>query len=864
MKAGAKEAVYLIDASSYVYRAFHALPPLTAPDGLPVQAVFGCARMLLKLLRVAQPRFVAAVFDAPGRTFRDDLFADYKANRPPMPDELSAQIPLVQEVTAACGIPCLVEPGVEADDVIATLAQRFHRMGHEIVIVSGDKDLLQLVRPGVRVWDTMTDRWYDSAAVEQKLGVRPEQVVDWIALMGDPVDNIPGVKGIGEVTARRLLQRFGSAEGVLAHLPEVAEWRELRGAAKIAQALSESRDTVLLGKELARVRTDVPCEVSLDQLVYRGLDLARLRPLFARLGFDSLLRELPETPAAPPRSLERARSREDVEKYLDGVPRGTLIGVAVVSGDGGRASVVASSGRDPLCIEETVQTPDGVLRRLWARDAGAVAGHDLKTDLRIAGAEQLDTSSVFDAMVAAYLLESPVPGRFEEVLAHYLGAHLPPFRSSVEATGVSLWHMPELRAVLDPQLEAAGMAKLFRDVEMPLTGVLARMEAYGVLLDVAALRALGADFERRMAALTAEVFELAGGEFNLSSPQQLREVLFERLRLPTRGVRRGKTGLSTDVDVLTRLAELHPLPRKILDYRTVAKLKSTYVDGLLNAVDAQGRLHTSFNQCVTATGRLSSSEPNLQNIPVRGEEGSAIRACFVAPPGRCLLVADYSQIELRLLAHFSGDEVLCGAFARDEDIHARTAAEVFGVAPELVSREMRRVAKIINFGILYGMGAASLARQLGVSMAEAQRYIESYFARYAGVREYIQRSLREARERGYVTTILGRRRSVPALRSKDRAAVQAAERIAMNTPIQGSAADLIKLAMVQIDRQLQAGNWKGTMLLQVHDELVFEVDEAHLEPVRALVRSTMQNAIPLRVPVVVETGVGQNWLEAHP
>lgn len=864
MKAGDPEPVFLIDASSYLYRAYHALPPLTAPDGLPVQVVFGCARMLLKLLRIAQPHYVAAVFDAPGRTFRDELFADYKANRPPMPDELAAQIPLVQEVTAAFGIPCLVETGVEADDVIATLTERCRRLGYQVVIVSGDKDLLQLVRPGIRVWDTMSDRWYDTAAVEQKLGVQPSQVVDFIALMGDPVDNIPGVKGIGEVTARRLLQRFGSVEEILLHLAEIAEWRELRGAGKIARALGENREAVLLGKQLARVRTDVPCRVELDQLVYRGVDLARLRPLFARLGFDSLLRELPQGSAELPRSVRCARSQEDVDAYLHNEPRDALVGVAILRTEQGRVSVMALSRHDPLCVPEGVESPGALLQRLWARDAAAVAGHDLKTDLRTAGAEQLDTGSTFDAMVAAYLLECPVPSRFEEVLAHYLGARLPPFRSTVETTAAALQKISSLRDRLDLQLKAGGVLELFREVEMPLAGVLARMESYGVLVDVGALQALGADLERRMAALTAAVFELAGGEFNLSSPQQLREVLFERLQLPTRGVRRGKTGLSTDVDVLTRLAELHPLPRKILDYRTLAKLKSTYVDGLLNAVDEHGRLHTSFNQCVTATGRLSSSDPNLQNIPVRGEEGSAIRACFVAPPGRRLLVADYSQIELRLLAHFSADPVLCNAFARQEDIHARTAAEVFGVAPGLVSREMRRVAKIINFGILYGMGAASLARQLGVSVAEAERYIENYFVRYSGVRDYIQRSLREARERGFVTTILGRRRSVPALRSQDRAAVQAAERIAMNTPIQGSAADLIKLAMVKIDRQLRAEHWRATMVLQVHDELVFEVDEAHLQPVQALVRSIMQEAIPLRVPLVVETAVGKNWLDAHP
>ncbi len=865
MQAAGEEPVYLIDASSYVYRAFHALPVLTAPDGTPVHAVFGYARMMIKFLRDTKLSYGGAVFDAPGRTFRDDLFADYKANRPPMPDELSVQVPLVQEVSRALGLCVVLEVGVEADDVIGTLAARFCEQGRQVVVVSGDKDLLQVVRAGVRVWDPVAGRWYDEAAVREKLGIEPAQVVDYIALVGDPVDNIPGIRGIGDVTARRLLQRFGSVEGILEHLSEVAGWRDLRGATKIAQELEQGREALALSKRLARIRTDLPIELGLQDLLYAGPDLPRLRSLFARLGFDSLLRELPEAPVEVVHEVATADSKDSLAAYLQNLPFGQRLCAAVVSNDAsGRSSVVCAAGTEPLVIHETIEAPAEVLSQVHRQSGGQVVAHDLKADLRLAGAEALDTSAAFDTMVAAYLLEAPVPSRLEETAAACLGVSLPPYRSSVEATAVGLRHLGALHERLQRRLEETETAALFREVEMPLTGVLARMEARGVLLDVGALAAMGEDLERRMAELAQEIFSLVGSSFNLASPQQLREVLFEHLRLPTRGIRRGKTGLSTDVEVLTRLAEVHPVPGKILAYRTLAKLKSTYIDGLLAAVDPAGRLHTSLNQCVTATGRLSSSEPNLQNIPVRGEEGSAIRACFIAPPGWRLLVADYSQIELRLLAHFSEDPVLCEAFARQEDIHTRTAAEVFGVAAESVSREMRRVAKMINFGILYGMGAASLARQIGVPVAEAQRYIENYFKRYAGVRDYIERSLAQARERGYVTTILGRRRSVPGLRSADRTTAQAAERIAMNTPIQGSAADLIKLAMVRIDGELRRNRFRAHMLLQVHDELVFEVEEGQATQLVEVVKAAMEAALVLRVPIVADVGVGRNWLEAHP
>lgn len=862
--SGAERTLYLIDATSYVYRAFFALPRLTNPKGEPVQAVFGFAKMLLKFLRQVEPKYAAAVFDAPGRTFRDDLFEHYKATRPPTPNELVAQLPLVREVVEGVGLPLVMISGVEADDVIASLASRWVEQGGEVIIVSGDKDLLQLVDGGVRVWDTMYDRWYNAAEVEKKFGIRPEQVPDFIALVGDSVDNIPGVKGIGEKTAQILLRRFGSLENILANVDKVAESREIRGARNVAAALRAQASTAQLGYELARVRRDVPLALTEEDLAVRSLDFERLRPLFLHLGFYSLLRELPRPAAAVEPAHRAAEEPSQVGAYLEEARSAGLLACASTRSENELTVVLARPDGVVLVVPASVLAPRDLLERALNLRATRLVAHDLKRDLRQTSAEECPTAGAFDVMVAAYLLEAPAPAALENVAEFYLGQRLPHFRTDVPSTVAGVTALVPLESVLRGLLVKHGMATLFEQVEAPLVGVLARMEAAGVHVDTEALRAVGEELSRRMENLTREIYELAGTEFNIASPQQLREVLFERLRLPTRGIRRGKTGLSTDVDVLTRLASLHPLPAKILEYRSVAKLHSTYVEGLLAAVDPRtGRLHTTFNQCVTATGRLSSTEPNLQNIPVRGEEGMLIRQCFTAPPGHKLVVADYSQIELRLLAHFSEDPVLCASFHNNEDVHARTAAEVFGIDAASVTRDQRRVAKMINFGVLYGMGAASLAKELGIPVSEAQHYIDQYFTRYARVRQYLDQVVETARQRGFVTTLLGRRRSVPELASPDRAAAQAAERIAFNTPIQGSAADIIKLAMVQLDDAIRQRQLAARMTLQVHDELVFEVAESDVEAMQSLARSVMESVVRLRVPLVVDIGVGSNWAAAH-
>ena len=863
----AQPVLYLIDASSYVYRAFFALPPLTSPSGMPTNAVYGFTTMLLKLLRETRPQYIGVVFDAPGPTFRDELFEPYKANRPSMPDDLSAQFPLVHAVVAAFGLRALSIPGVEADDVIATLAEQMPAQGIDTVVITADKDLMQVVGDHVRLWDTMRDRWCDTNTVRERFGVSPQQVVDVLGLMGDATDNIPGIKGIGEKTAAALIQRFESVDQLLARLDELETARDIRGAKKLAATLREQAEVARLSRSLAVVRRDVPLDCTLEAFRYQGPDPAALRPLFTRLGFQSLVRELaaagPETTVV----LFEAQGAADVEDLL---ARARQHGRIMLACDGSlerdgphmRGVVVAADDAAPLHVPLQLAPALGAVLEDAAVEK---VGHDLKHDLLLldaAGDGRLQSG--FDVMVASYLLEASATHRLEELATDELGVNLPVFREGTSnlANGVAL-----LRRVRDrfaARLEESGMTPLFHDVEMPLVSVLAAMERRGVRLDVAALTGMGREMEARLAALIAEIYALAGGEFNISSPPQLREILFDRLGLSRKGVRRGKTGLSTDVDVLTRLAADHPLPAKILEYRALAKLKSTYVDALPAAVNPRtGRLHASFNQAVAATGRLSSSDPNLQNIPVRGEEGRRIRAAFIAADGCDLVVADYSQIELRVLAHLADDPVLVSAFRSGDDIHARTASEVFGVLPGAITPDMRRAAKVINFGIIYGMGPQRLARELSIPIEEAERYISNYFARYAGVRTYMSRVQSEARQRGYVTTILGRRRTFPDLASPHRGVVQAAERAAANTPIQGSAADLIKMAMVAIDARLMREGLQAGMILQVHDELVFEVAAADREPVMEVVREEMEGVFHLRVPLKVDLGWGSNWAAAH-
>jgi DNA polymerase I len=876
---GPVSRLYLVDVSSYIFRAFHAIPPLNNKDGLPTNAVLGVVNMLLKLVNEERPERMGIVFDAAGPTFRDEIDSDYKANRSPTPDALVPQLPYVRRVVEALRLRCLEIPGVEADDVIATLARSFASESIEVVVVTGDKDLMQLVGPYVTLYmpsggrgGTLEPRRVGRAEVEARFGVPPEKVVEVMGLTGDSIDNIPGVKGIGDKTAQALIRKFGSVDELLARLDEV-EALGLRGAKRIRELLASQADSARQSRELARLKSDVPLEVTLDDFRMQAPDYLTLRTLFTELGFQSKI------PLVAPREPSKSgttgwiETRAELALFAQTLAGRSRIAIELVEGEGKRLDCLAVAPEESeafvITFGSEIQPSD---LAPWLRSAAlAKVGSDLKRAVVRLEREGVSLGGLdFDVGVASYVVNpSRQSHRVEDLALEYLGRSLVTgLEESEHGVGEAVAErarsVVRLEAVLREKLAEQQAESLFREIEMPLVSVLARMEARGVRIDTELLAALGAELEGRMRALLGEIYELAGGEFNVNSPPQLREILFAKLKISPRGVRRGKTGLSTDVDVLTRLAREHPLPQRILDYRSLAKLKSTYVDALPALVDPEtGRIHCSFNQTVAATGRLSSSDPNLQNIPIRTEEGRRVRAAFLPAPGHRLISADYSQIELRVLAHVSADPMLISAFQKREDIHVRTAAEVFGVDAGAVSAAQRRAAKVINFGILYGMGPSRLSKELEISLEEAKSYIDSYFARYPRVSEYIRATLEEARARGYVTTLFGRRRFIPDLTSTEGGVRQFAERTAVNTPIQGTAADLIKAAMVRIDRRLAERASAAGIILQVHDELILEAPEAEVDQVVALVREEMEGAARLSVPLEVTVGVGSNWAEIH-
>lgn len=861
--------LYLIDGSSYIYRAFHALPPLTSPRGAPTQAVYGFTTMLLKLINEVKPAFLAVIFDAPGPTFRDELYESYKAHRPPAPDDLKAQIPLIHEVVDAFRLCKIMESGVEADDVIATLVRRYADE-YPCVVVTGDKDLMQLVGPSVTLWDTMRDRHIDADAVREKFGVAPRQVVDLMALMGDSSDNIPGVRGVGAKTAAALIDHFGSLDDLLSRVDEVPDLK-LRGAAKVAERLREGVESARLSRELVTLRADVKLDLDIDAMRVREPDADALRRIFSDLGFHTLSDQLgrAQPPAVRANRVPGPAISRSIGNLLgggaDSVAIATLTPVGPIVTTPASDLLLCGGAADVAIVALGENGSSEAIRSAFDGATARFVGYDLKRiSHSLAGHGVSLPRNAFDVMVAAYLVDPTAANDLAAVASDHLGVAVQAFAEDESSTAAALVQIHHLAEPLARGLRERELTKLFDEVEMPLVGVLARIEARGIALDCERLARMSEEYATRLESVMREIHGIAGHSFNIHSPQQLRQVLFDELGLSTRGLKKGKTGYSTDVDVLTKLSSDHPLPARILEYRALSKLKSTYIDALPPAVNViTGRLHTTLHQTVAATGRLSSSDPNLQNIPIRGEEGRRIRAAFVAPPGRLLIAADYSQIELRVLAHLSDDPVLREAFGEGQDVHARTAAEVFGVLPGTVTAEMRRAAKVINFGILYGMGPQRLARDLGISLAEAKTYIENYFARYAGVRRYMDATLASARENGYVTTILGRRRPVPELLSGQRGVTQAAERIATNTPIQGSAADIIKLAMLRIDRRLGAEGLDGFMILQVHDELLLEAAEADAEKVAELVREEMTGALPLSVPLEVEIDRGRSWADAH-
>jgi len=917
---GAADVLYLVDLSGYVFRAYHALPPLSSSKGEPTHAVLGTVNMLQKVVGERKPHMLAVAMDSKGRTFRHALDARYKATRPAPPPDLSQQMTRVEHIIRAWDAACFQKDGLEADDLIAAVTARALAEGWSVVIVSADKDLMQLVRDDddrVVLWDSMRDRVYGPAEVKEKLGVAPSRVRDFLALTGDTSDNVPGVPGVGPKTATDLLNQFGSLEGIYGHLGDVAR-------PKLRDSLREHEADARMSQKLVTLDATAPLDWARDKLVWGGADVVELRRLYTELEFNRQLDQLgalakaggdgeradggsasttsrvgARTESVPVErtvacildeaSLQgvadeaRARGQVGVALHTTSTDamRAAIVGLALAS-EPGRGHYVPLQHRYLGCPPQvTWERVRAVLAPLFADASVTTVGHDVKqTSIVLARAGVPLTGPTFDTHVAAYLIDPESPNGLKELARRELGVNLSPFEDSlpkgrgaqvtfeeIDVERATAFAAPDpevalaLRARYEPRFAAEGLDALMRDVEMPLARVLAAMEMRGVLVELGTLEALGKDVEQQMRDLDAECKRIVGRDFALRSRDQLEAILFDELKLPV-VKRTPKGGRSTDADVLEALADKHELPRAILVYRELDKLKGTYIDALPRYVNPDtGRIHTRFDQAVAATGRLSSSDPNLQNIPIRTELGRSIRAAFVAPPGHVILSADYSQIELRILAHLSNDPELIDAFSTGADVHARTAALVFGKAQGDVTADERRAAKTINFGVIYGMGDSALGKQLGVPREQAARFIAAYFERYAGVARFMEKTVEAARQGEAVRTLLGRRRFLPNLHSANRGLRFEAERVARNTPIQGTAADVLKLAMVKLGGE--EGESGARMVLTVHDELVFEVPEARAKEAGERIREQMAGAMKLAVPLVVDVGWGENWAKAH-
>jgi DNA polymerase-1 len=905
----------LVDGSSYLYRAFHAMPNLRNSRNEPTGAVYGVTNMLRRLLKDYDPDYMAVVFDAPGKTFRDAIFPEYKAHRPPMPDELAGQIAVLHEVVRAMGLPLIMIAGVEADDVIGTLARAATAAGDRTLISTGDKDMAQLVDGGVELVDTMKDVRYDRARVIEKFGVPPERIVEYLALIGDTSDNIPGVAGVGPKTAAKWLGEYGSLDNLVAHAGEIK--------GKAGDNLRAGLATLPLARELATIKCDVPLDLAREQLRRQPPDAVRLRALFHELEFKTWLAELGGINTAAPGPMGAPRmqaqffdvaeagtasadyraifTEAELDEWIARLEKAGLFAVdtETTNLDAMRAEIVGVSFTDRggagAYLPLAHQYPDAPvqldreatlakLKPLLEDPRPRKVGQNLKYDMNVLANHGIALAGIaHDTMLESYVLDSTASRHDMDSLAlKYLG-HKTIKYEDVAGKGkgqINFREVPVEQATqyaaedaditlrlhehLWPRLnETPALVKLYREIELPLVPVLARMEREGVKIDTAMLRRQSTELAKRMLELEQEAHALAGQTFNMASPLQIQEILFGKLQLPVlKKTPKGQP--STAEDVLQELALDYPLPRVILEHRGIAKLKSTYADKLPEMVNPKtGRVHTSYHQAVAATGRLSSSDPNLQNIPVRTEEGRRIRQAFIPEPGWTMVSADYSQIELRIMAHLSQDAGLLKAFASGADIHRATAAEVFGVPPEQVSDDMRRSAKAINFGLIYGMSAFGLAQQLKIERAAAQQYIDLYFTRYPGVKAFMDRTRAQAHQDGFVETVFGRRLYLPEINVSNQARRQYAERTAINAPMQGTAADLIKRAMIAVDGWIVAARPAVRMIMQVHDELVFEVRPEALESARAEIRARMTGVAELAVPLVVDVGSGANWDEAH-
>jgi DNA polymerase I len=915
----------LVDGSGYLYRAFHALPPLTNSRGEPTGAVLGVLNMLNKMIKEEAPERIAVVFDAPGRTFRDDLFEQYKAHRTPMPDDLRAQIQPLYDVVSAMGVPLLRVAGVEADDVIGTLAKQGADAGFKVLISTGDKDMAQLVGPNVELLNTMSNTRLDRIGVKAKFDVFPEQIVDYLALVGDTSDNIPGITSVGPKTAAKWLNQYQTLDALVAHAADIS--------GKVGENLRNELTMLELSRKLATIDTGLGLEVTAEQLSPGAPDVPRLRELYTRLELRALLKSLgaeaeraaggaaeidvviAETTSPSgaeiaavavvstpvPRNYHRVMSEQELDIWLDKLKlaplisfdtetdsldymRAQIVGVsfAVAPGDAAYVPVGHDYAGAPHQLDRAKVL--AALKPVLEDLTKAKLGHHLKFDAHVLANYGIALNGQrFDSMLESYVLNSVATRHDMDASAmRYLGVKTINFEDltgkgakkitfnqvdvdraaeySAEDADITL----QLHQAIWPQIETVPTLKfVYENIEQPLVPVLFRMERAGVLVDRALLKAQSSELAARMMEIQALAHKEAGGAFNLESPKQLQEILFGKLGIPV--MRKTPTGQpSTAEDVLEELAETYPLPKLILEYRGMAKLKSTYTDNLpLQINESSGRIHTSYHQAVAATGRLSSQDPNLQNIPIRTQEGRRIRQAFIAPPGHSLVAADYSQIELRIMAHLSGDPALLRAFAEDRDVHQATAAEVFSTPLDQVSADQRRSAKAINFGLMYGMSAFGLARQLGIGRGDAQKYMDLYFERYPGVRRYMEETRRQAREKGYVETVFGRRLYLPEIQSRNAALRQYAERSAINAPMQGTAADIIKRAMIEVDSWLQSSRVAARLIMQVHDELVLEVSDDAIETLVGQIRTHMIRAADLSIPLKVDVGVGRNWDEAH-
>ncbi|CNG18041.1 DNA polymerase I [Yersinia frederiksenii] len=928
----AENPLILVDGSSYLYRAYHAFPPLTNGSGEPTGAMYGVLNMLRSLLLQYRPSHVAVVFDAKGKTFRDELFAEYKSHRPPMPDDLRAQIEPLHQMVKAMGLPLLVVSGVEADDVIGTLAQEAEKAGHAVLISTGDKDMAQLVTPNITLINTMNNAILGPQEVCEKYGVPPELIIDFLALMGDSSDNIPGVPGVGEKTAQALLQGLGGLDALFSNLDKISTLT-FRGAKTMSAKLEQNKDVAYLSYKLATIKTDVELDITCDELKVSPPDDDQLHQLFSRYEFKRWLADV-EAGKWLEGKKDRPTAQTNNRAFVTSEPVAAAEVTAVLSQDNyqtildeksladwierlKKADVFAfdteTDGLDTLSSNliglsfavapgEAAYLPvahdyldapaqldrDWVLAQLkplLEDDKALKVGQNLKFDQSMLARYDINLRGIaFDTMLESYVLNS-VAGRhdMDSLAERYLNHKTITFEGiagkgknqltfnqialeqagpyAAEDADVTL----QLHLVLWPKLQQSeGLKRVFQEIEMPLLPVLSRIERTGVLIDQNILAAHSKELTIRLDELEKQAHELAEEPFNLASPKQLQVILYEKQKLPILKKTPGGAA-STNEEVLAELALDYPLPKVILEYRGLAKLKSTYTDKLpLMISPVSGRVHTSYHQAVTATGRLSSRDPNLQNIPVRNEEGRRIRQAFIAPKGYRIMAADYSQIELRIMAHLSQDKGLLAAFAAGKDIHRATAAEVFGLPLEKVTHEQRRSAKAINFGLIYGMSAFGLARQLNIPRGEAQRYMDLYFERYPGVLEYMERTRKQAADQGYVTTLDGRRLYLPEIHSRNATRRKAAEREAINAPMQGTAADIIKRAMIAVDAWLQQEpEPKVRVIMQVHDELVFEVHESVLESTEQKVRELMEQSMQLAVPLKVDIGVGDNWDQAH-